>query len=181
MARTTFGFDPSFDCRHYGLPTYSTFERGKRAGHRARAWIAARWGIRIWPDQRRRDRGLFDVAIDSKLRLQSRDGSPPRHRCRRPHSGSSDRGIVKDEMAHAMRAGRTCPLDHARSSPRPRLRVYLLVRTSFIVLPVQRRIARRRFALSLKPTFQATSSTLMRVVCKYSIASLRRTSSTITP
>ena len=56
---------------------------------------------------------------------------------------------------------------------------YLLARSSLIVLPVHLLIARRRFELSLKPTFHAISSTLMRVICRYSIASLRRTSSTI--
>ena len=60
-------------------------------------------------------------------------------------------------------------------------RSYLFARIPFTVLLVHRRIARRRLALSLKPTFQATSSTLMRVVCRYSMASLRRTSSTIAP
>ena len=46
---------------------------------------------------------------------------------------------------------------HARQSAP----LYLFARISFTVLLVQRRIARRKFALSLKPTFQATSSTLI--------------------
>src|SRR5690606_40747322 len=59
--------------------------------------------------------------------------------------------------------------------------VYFRARISLMVLPVHRLTARLRLALSLKPTFQATSSTLIRVVSRYSIASLRRTSSTISP
>ena len=58
---------------------------------------------------------------------------------------------------------------------------YFSCRIWFTVFLVHRLTARRKFAASLKPTFHATSSTLIRVVCRYSIASLRRTSSTIAP
>jgi len=51
-------------------------------------------------------------------------------------------------------------------------------RTCAKVFPVQRLTARLRFELSLKPTCQAMSSALMRVVVTYSSVRVLRTSST---
>ena len=132
------------------------------------------------PKRRRRCRRRIRARVPLPEREGLGVGSEATARCRRFALGGSQCAYAHPPPAPPFQGGEhppgpaNNPPDPLASSP-----AHLLTRTSLIVFPVHLLIARRRFELSLKPTFHAMSSTLMRVICRYSIASLRRTSSTI--